>query len=124
MTLKERAMKAKTLSEVMDGRTKLETKDVVGQELTVIDVDVIHPAEGRDYCVVVFDEYPDKFLFGGAVLTSIIQNLIHTCGDSRDQFLAELNDEGGLKIRMVTKKSKNVDPGTRMPLQYTDVEII
>ena len=61
--------KKKTSSKLIsDGMNQIHTDEIVGQILTVLDVDVMNARNGR--CgVMSFAEYPNGFYFAGKVLT-------------------------------------------------------
>jgi DNA helicase TIP49 (TBP-interacting protein) len=55
---------------ISQGMTKLEKDEVLNQTLTLTDIDVINARDGR-CAVMLFEEYPDRFYFGGKVLTEM-----------------------------------------------------
>lgn len=120
MTLAERARKMKEISPLMTGREKLETKDVVGHDLTIAEADIVSRGTSDAYAVVVFAEEPDKFLYGGLVLTKLIEDLMAQLEAEGLTLADELAKEDAepLKIRMVTRRSK----GSKR--DYTDVEVL
>lgn len=121
MNLREFAKMQKMISPLMDGREKIDTKDVIGQELTLIDFDLVTPATAKPYAVCVFAEYPDKFLFAGTVMTDLLFKIADEYGD---RYAEELGAVGGLKIRLKTVKAKTKNPENNMCNNYTDVEIL
>lgn len=120
MTLAERARALKNVSMLMEGRTKLNTRDVIGEKLTISAADIVGP-RGSDgaYAVVVFREYPDKFLFGGMVLTQLILDLKVQLDAEGLDLNEELEKPGeAVVIKMTTKQGKSGK------FNYTDVEVI
>lgn len=119
MTLAERARKLREISPVMKGRTKLETRDVTNQELTIIEADLVKEGDEEQYAVVVFKEHPDKFLFGGLVLTSLIAALkaeLESEGLILNEELKSSTDP--VKIKLIPRKGRTSNRG------YTDVEVL
>lgn len=69
-----------SLSRLCVGREKLETKDIIGEELTILDCDVAADVniggETTTFSVYVFKEYPDKFVYGGLKLTDVAGDIL------------------------------------------------
>lgn len=127
MTLAERARKLKEISPLMKGREKLETRDATGRVLTLMYADLIGAGTSDEYAIVVFAEEPDKFLFGGLVLTKLVKDLmaqLESEGTTLDEELeATFTDKGdptpdAIKIKMTPRKGKSSNRG------YTDVEVL
>lgn len=79
--LKERAKAITSLSDLMNGREKGMTTDVINQKLTVQAVDLTrllnnNTGEIEDVPVIIFKEISDKFYFGGTVWRQIIEGWI------------------------------------------------
>lgn len=131
MTLAERARKLREVSRLMVGREKLETMDALERDLTVLDAEIVGEGTDNEYAVVVFAEEPDKFLFGGMVLTDLIKDLKAQLAsenlDLSDQLRATFrNDkktgnllptEESLRVRM-SRRTSNSKRG------YTYVEVL
>lgn len=109
MTLKEKAMKMNSGNGIafMQGKTKGETEEILNQNLTIVDYDFISDEDG-DYAVFVLNEAPDKFFFGGSVLT---KNLKEFTTEEKEKIKSE-----GLPVLFSKRKNKN---GKR---EYTAVE--
>jgi hypothetical protein len=108
------------LSPLMKDRDKLETKDVIGQELSLTDFDIVDVGKGA-YGVCVFAEYPNKFLFAGTVLTDLLIKMYEKYGEDGKE---ELRTCGGMKLRLTTETAKEKNEKTGMKSQYTAVEIL
>lgn len=122
MNLKEFAKARKEISALMTDREKIETVEVVNQELTLIDFDIVQNPNGkRPYAICIFSEYPDRFLFGGMVLTDLLMSIVQEYGEG---YKDELKSCGGLKIKLRSKKSKTKNPENGLFNGYTDVEIL
>lgn len=91
----------------MQGREKGELTELFGKIVTVRNYDFINSEDG-DYLVFIIDEEPEKFYFGGSVLTS---NFKEFDNDEKDEIL-----EDGLKVKLENKKGKKHN--------YTSVEYI
>lgn len=113
MTLKELVQKKLTVSELMNGREKLETRDVKYKELTLVDFDIVSDANGKPYCVYVVAEYPDNFIFSGTVLTDMCIGIAEAFPDT---YREELKKEP-IKFKLTDRRSKN-------NMTYTMVELV
>lgn len=120
MNLREFAKAQKMVSPLMENRDKIDTKDVIGQELTLIDFDIVQTGM-KPYSVCVFREYPDKFLFGGTVMTDLLFKISEEYGEN---YSAELDAVDGLKLRLKTVVAKKRSAENGMFNSYTDVEIL
>lgn len=58
----------------MEGKTKLEIKDILGQILTVAEYGFLEGDEG-EYVVIAVREYPNNFLYGSSVVTQAFKQL-------------------------------------------------
>lgn len=67
--------KRKSSSLLNSEMTQLHTDEILNQNLTVTDIDVIETKSGK-CCVMLFEEYPDQFYFGGKVLTEMCEEFI------------------------------------------------
>lgn len=79
--LKERAKAVTSLSDLMSGREKGSTSDLINQKLTVQAVDLTrllnnNTGELEDVPVIIFKEITDKFYFGGTVWKQIIESWV------------------------------------------------
>ena len=99
-SLKERAKEFSVRLPFMEGREKGEVKDILGQVCTIRDYGFLKGEKNNDYVVIIVDEYPKLFFFGGQVLTDQMAQL------EAEGFRDEIN-EAGLPFVMVEKKSKN-----------------
>lgn len=70
MSLREKAeaMNSGKGIEFMEGRTKGDTEELLGNTVTIRDYAFISGTEG-EYAVFIVDEVKDKFFFGGKVIT-------------------------------------------------------
>lgn len=94
------ARRATTLSPLMEGREKMETKDIIEQYpngVTVTAFDMVGTGEDA-YPVFNFAEEPQKFAFGGAVFKSIVLAWIENFEGSISDASSALSATGGVKM--------------------------
>ena len=69
-----------SISRLCVDREKLETRDILGVELTIQDCDVakdvVIDGETTTFSVYTFKEFPDKYVYGGVKLTAIAEDII------------------------------------------------
>lgn len=111
------AIKETTLSDLMVGRTQLTTDDIVGETLTVEEFDII-AMNGKQYAIVVFKEYPDRYYNGGMVLTKIVLNWIADFDGDIIATSEALQKSGGVQFKFNVGKTKD---GKR---NLTTVEVV
>lgn len=109
-----------TLSELMEGKTKIETEEILGKSLTMKNFDLVSQSNGEIYSVIVFTEFPDKFYFGGTVLTDLCTGLIEEFGATASQ---QLEEDGGIKMILEEVKAKTKDEQGRYN-HYVKVNIV
>lgn len=114
---KKAAQEATLLCSVMVGREKLETDDILGQELTIIEFGfapkfdkdgkpiVDDNGEADTFGVVVFEEYPDKYYCVGAVFTKVCKTWA-SAFDSTEEASKALKEEGGVLVKFSSTKTK------------------
>ena len=87
---------------ISDGMNQIHTDEIVGQILTVLDVDVMNARNGR--CgVMSFAEYPNGFYFAGKVLTEMC-----------DQFLEDesaMDEMHAGKVQIIINKKRSDTTG-------------
>lgn len=98
-SLKERAKEFSVQLPFMDGRTKGDAKELVGQVSTINNYGFLQGDNGA-YVVFTVKERKDKFYFGGTVLTDQMEQL------EAEGYRDEIETEG-LPMLMTEKKSKN-----------------
>ncbi len=106
-SLKETALKATSLSDLMLDREQLTTDELNGQTVTPIAVDIA-ALQGKKFPVFVFAEYPDHYYNGGIILEKIVEAWV--AADDGD--LSLVNDEladntGDVRFRFRTGKTKD-----------------
>lgn len=98
--LRDRAKAFDIQLPLMEGREKGETKDLLAQVSVITDYGFIPNEAGEPYVVFITKERPDKFYFGGSVLTSKMTEL------ETEGYHNEIINEG-LPVLFTTVKSKN-----------------
>lgn len=98
-SLKERVMELGTVVELAVGREKGETKDLLGEVVTINNVEVV---EMNDDTFVAFTVAEDKkkFYFGGKVLSNDLITLLN-------EGYGDAIKKEGIKITLNVEKSKN-----------------
>ena len=97
----------------MDGRDKVETDELYGKELTVVAFDFITTTDKdgneKTYPVINFEELPDKFYLGGALLAKVFTawaNEPQFNGDF-EECSAALAESGGVKFKFSKTKTRS-----------------
>lgn len=104
------ARQATTLSKIMDGRNKMEMREIISkypQGITVYAFDMIKSGEQDSYPVFLFKEEPACFAFGGAVFKSIVESWIGQFDGSIEECSSALGASGGVKMIFHTSTTKN-----------------
>lgn len=108
MALQEiaRALHAGKLTE---GRTKGDVKELIAKYpngVQITGADILHDQKrGTDYVCFTIAEEPEKFYFGGSVVTKYFSELIAACG-GKASFDEALNMET-LNVSFAEQRSKN-----------------
>lgn len=104
LNLKELASSISGGSALMEGREKVNTEDIVGIELTLVDFDILkYEKDGKEvsYPICVFKELPDKFYQGGMQLSRLCEAIA-----SDEDLLAELKEQG-LKLMFESSRTRS-----------------
>ena len=94
----------------LEGKTQLKKDEVLDVELTIKDYSFARTSNGET-SVILFEEKPDKFLFGGKVITNLLKDI------NDDPEAVKALKEEGLKIRFFNSTS-------RSGKDYVNVEIL
>lgn len=110
------AQKETVLCPIMAGRTKIETDDICGKELTITDFDFAPKRDNKTneivvdengtvqtYAVIIFEEIPDGFYNCGEILSRVCQAWMEGY-ESPEAASADLKKEGGVPV--VLEKGK------------------
>ena len=99
-SLRERAKEFDVRLPFMEGKDKGDTKELIGQDSTIIEYGFLPNDAGEVYACFIVKERPSKFYFGGTVITYRLTQL--EAEGYHEAIVAE-----GLPVRMTEKKSKN-----------------
>lgn len=99
-SLRERAAEFTVQLPLMNGREKGETRELIGNIVTITDYGFLPNDKGEVYAVFTVAERASKFYFGGMVLTDHLTQL-----HSEGYYEAIVNE--GLPMLMTEKRSKN-----------------
>ena len=94
----------------LEGKEQLKKEEVLDIELTINDYSFARTSNGET-SVILFKEKPDKFLFGGIVITNLLKDI-----NDDPEAVKALKDEG-LKVRFFNSTS-------RSGKDYVNVEIL
>lgn len=115
MDIRSIARKAVTMSELMEGRDKIDTKDIIkyySQGITIVDAEKVHMSEDeKDFYVYIFDEDKKVFAFAGMVLNKIFDSILAECEGDIDIFHKTLRNEK-LMVKLYEGKTKDKQPIT------------
>lgn len=115
---KKAAQETTLLSPIMVGKEKLETEEVINQELTIIAFDfapkfdekgkpIVDPSTGEadTFGVIVFKEFPNNYYCVGTVFTKVCKTW-----ESAFQSAAEASEalaaQGGVRVKFSPSKTK------------------
>lgn len=110
---REIAKKATELSELMNGREKIETGELIKKfpdGVTIMAVDMIETAEAT-YPVILIKEDDKVFYTGGIVLKKIVDQWLDMFDRDAEKCSEELAKDGGVMVMLEetkTKKNQNV----------------
>ena len=118
------AKKATTLSEIMEGRDKISTEDIIKNYqdgITINAFDMITTTndygEPSTFPVLTFAEDDTKFLYGGKALNDICQMWLSNFDGDIETCSKALKSAGGVKIKLATAR-------TKAGKNFTSVEVI
>lgn len=117
--LKNLAKKALILSELMEGREKISTEDIIKyypNGITITAYDGPIKTENGETVIYIFKEEKDKFAFGGTIMQSLFNRLVVSYEGDIGALKADLAKEG-LKVKLGETENKS---GQTM----TSVEIV
>ncbi len=116
MDFKKIALDATTMSELMNGRDKMDTEELIKKYPDGVTIDFIdnvnmsqEDGEAENVWIFVTEEQPDKFTFGGFVLAKIFNNILAEFEDDYDAMIEEYNSslkEDKLRVKLERAKTK------------------
>lgn len=109
-SFREIAAKTLSLSDLMAGREKVTTDDLIGQTVTVIEFDfatIKDKGEEKVFPVLLFKERPNEYYCGGTLLNKMCMAWAAEYDGDVAAASNALCDEGGVKIRFSSGRTKN-----------------
>lgn len=116
MDFKKIALDATTMSELMNGRDKMDTEELIKKYPDGVTIDFIdnvnmsqEDGDAENVWIFVTDEQPDKFTFGGFVLAKIFNNILAEFEGDYDAMIEEYNSslkEDKLRVKLERAKTK------------------
>lgn len=116
MDFKKIALDATTMSELMNGRDKMDTEELIKKYPDGVIIDFIdnvnmsqEDGEAENVWIFVTEEQPDKFTFGGFVLAKIFNNILAEFEGDYDAMIEEYNSslkEDKLRVKLERAKTK------------------
>lgn len=115
MDFKKIALDATTMSELMNGRDKMDTEELIKKYPNGVTIDFIdnvnmQQEDGEENVwIFVTEEQPDKFTFGGFVLAKIFNNILAEFEGDYDAMIEEYNSslkEDKLRVKLERAKTK------------------
>ena len=116
MDFKKIALDATTMSELMSGRDKMDTEELIkkypdGVTIDFIDNVNMQQEDGEEKVwIFVTEEQPDKFTFGGFVLAKIFNNILAEFEGDYDAMIEMYNSalkEDKLRVKLERAKTKS-----------------
>lgn len=116
MDFKKIALDATTMSELMNGRDKMDTEELIKKYPNGVTIDFIDNVnmqqEDGDENVWIFvtEEQPNKFTFAGFVLAKIFNNILAEFEDDYAEMIETYNSalkEDKLRVKLERAKTKS-----------------
>jgi hypothetical protein len=114
---RQSATDATTLSELMNNRDKASTEYMIEtypQGFTVMSFDLIQTSDGAEYPVFNIAEDENIFYAGGSILNKIAHQWIDGFGGDIVQANHDLQETGGLAIKLEESRTKKGNSLTRV----------
>lgn len=115
MDFKKIALDATTMSELMNGRDKMDTEELIKKYPNGVTIDFIdnvnmQQEDGEENVwIFVTEEQPDKFTFAGFVLAKIFNNILSEYEGDYDEMIESYNSalkEDKLRVKLERAKTK------------------
>jgi hypothetical protein len=116
MDFKKIALDATTMSELMNGRDKMDTEELIKKYPNGVTIDFIdnvnmQQEDGEENVwIFVTEEQPDKFTFAGFVLTKIFNNILGEFEGDYAEMIETYNSalkEDKLRVKLERAKTKS-----------------
>lgn len=114
INIKKIAKKAITFSELMNGRDKIETEDIIRyhkDKITINQAECVQVPDDRSedgqsrFYIYTFKEEEKKFAFSGAILTKVFDSIMEAVEGDVEDFNKALSE--GLEVRLSTGRTKD-----------------
>ena len=112
LNFKDLAVKATSLSQIMEGRTKVSTNDMIDKYpdgFTINGFDYVANKKGEKYCVFTIEEDDTIFVNGATVIQRIFDEFVDSMGGDVDAASRELKRQGGLEVKFSWGQTKSGD---------------
>lgn len=96
---------------LMEGKEKLDSKEILGEVVTVDEYGFMEGEEG-EYVVISLQEYPQNFIYGGSVVSEAFKKFDGKFDDEQKKTIIE----HGLTFVLEEKKSANKRNYTKITL--------
>ena len=116
MDFKKIALDATTMSELINGRDKMDTEELIKKYPEGVTIDFIdnvnmqqEDGEAENVWIFVTEEQPDKFTFGGFVLAKIFNNILAEFEGDYDVMIETYNSalkKDKLRVKLERAKTK------------------
>ena len=110
MSFREIAAKTLSLSDLMAGREKITTEQLIGKTVTVTEFDfatITDRGEEKTFPILIFKELPDNYYCGGTLLAKMCAAWVAEYDGDVAAASNALADEGGVPIRFTAGKTKS-----------------
>lgn len=116
MDFKKIALDATTMSELMNGRDKMDTEELIKKYPNGVTIDFIdnvnmQQEDGEENVwIFVTEEQPNKFTFAGFVLAKIFNNILNEFEDDYAEMIETYNSalkEDKLRVKLERAKTKS-----------------
>lgn len=116
MDFKKIALDATTMSELMNGRDKMDTEELIKKYPNGVTIDFIdnvnmQQEDGEENVwIFVTEEHPDKFTFAGFVLAKIFNNILDEFEGDYAEMIKTYNSalkEDKLRVKLERAKTKS-----------------
>ena len=126
MDFRKIALEATTMSELMNGRDKMDTEELIkkypeGVTIDFIDNVNMQQEDGEENVwILVTEEQPDKFTFAGFVLAKIFNDILSKFEGDYDAMIEEYNSSlKNDKLRVKLERAK-----TKTKREITKVKVL
>jgi hypothetical protein len=119
---KNKALEATSLSDLMNGKTKVDTRDIIEKYpdgITVTAVDMVeYEKDGKpvEYPIFLFAENENAFYSGGIVLKKIAKAWVEDFDGNYVTMSDALKESGGVKVKLTSGRSKTGNPLTNVEI--------